>query len=100
MKFDWDENKASENIDNHGVTFDEASKTFNDPWAIEEFDSSHSSFKEKRYTIIGLVSIRLLRVTYTVRENEGEEVIWLISAREAIGYDERAYEEARNNFDI
>ncbi|HSK74254.1 MAG TPA: BrnT family toxin [Pyrinomonadaceae bacterium] len=97
MKFEWDENKAKENIIKHdGITFDEAKLAFFDDWAIEEFDESHSDFREQRFTLIGLAVNRLLRVTYTIRD---EETIRIISAEKARPFEERAYNKNRNEYD-
>lgn len=100
MKYDWDKNKAKANIESHNVSFEEAVLVFTDEWAIEEFDDSHSDKNENRFTIIGLSETRLLRVTYTVEmDQENEEIIRIISAREAKGLDEKDYERNRNEFD-
>ena len=64
MRFDWDVSKNQANISEHeDVSFDDATKVFNDIWAIEEADLDHSTFTEKRFTIIGLADKKLLRVT-------------------------------------
>jgi uncharacterized DUF497 family protein len=95
MDFEWDKNKAQENIKKHdGITFEEASLAFFDEWAIEEFDDTHSGFSENRYILIGLAGNRVLRVTYTVREK-----IRIISAEKARPYEERAYNKNRNEYD-
>ncbi len=66
MNFEWDENKEKANIKNHdGISFDFATKVFNDVWAIDEFDKLHSTDAEQRFTIIGLAEDKLLRVTFT-----------------------------------
>lgn len=102
MKFDWDEHKAAENIQNHeGITFAEATVVFSDKWAIETFDESHSDFKEQRFTIVGLTENRLLRVTFAIGfDKNRNEVIRIISARKAKGYEKREYERHRNKFDL
>ncbi len=102
MNFDWDINKEKDNIKNHeGITFDLASKVFNDVWAIDEFDELHSTAEEKRFTIIGLAENKLLRVTFAVvTEENGDEFIRIISARKAIGKDKKSYEKARREFDL
>lgn len=100
MNFEWDTNKEKDNIKNHGgITFDFASKVFNDVWAIDEYDEFHSTENEKRFTIIGLAETKLLRVTFSVRTN-GEEIFRIISARKAIGKDKESYERARKKFDL
>lgn len=48
MDFEWDKQKAKENIKKHdGVSFEEAAFTFYDKWAIEEHDDSHSDFRNR-----------------------------------------------------
>lgn len=90
MKFGWDENKAEENFQNHGVTFEEAQEVFFDPNAIDFFDSEHFTAQQGRYNIIGFSSRRLLFVAYTEQE---DKTIWLISARKAEAKYRRLYEE-------
>lgn len=102
MNFEWDTEKEKANIKNHeGITFDFASKVFNDIWAIDEFDELHPTENEKRFTIIGLAETKLLRVTFSVIKKEnGEEIFRIISARKAIGKDKESYERARKQFDL
>lgn len=95
MDFEWDKTKALENIKKHdGITFEEASLTFFDEWAIEEYDDAHSDMLERRFILIGFAGDRLLRVTYTVREK-----FRIISAEKARPYEERAYNKNRNEYD-
>ena len=42
MRFEWDDQKAIENIEKHGVTFGEATEVFYDPNAVEGEDVEHS----------------------------------------------------------
>ncbi|CAN5639550.1 BrnT family toxin [soil metagenome] len=100
MRFDWDKNKAKTNQADHQVSFEEATFVFSDEWAIQEFDDSHSDAEENRFTIIGLAETRILSVTYSVEiDDRNEEVIRLISAREARGLDRKDYETNRNEYD-
>jgi hypothetical protein len=89
MRFDWDENKAALNIENHNVTFEEAQEVFDDDWAVVVPDDAHS-FGEQRYRIIGASSQRLLLVVYVERAGD---VIRIISAREPESYERRFYYE-------
>ena len=89
VKFGWDEKKAEENLQDHGVAFDEAQEVFFDRNAIDVFDSEHSTPQESRYNIIGLSSRRLLFVAYTELE---DKMIWLISARKAEAKYRKQYE--------
>lgn len=100
MKFVWDENKAEINLAEHRVSFEEATRVFDDNWAIESFDAAHSGFNEQRFTTVGLVGNRLLRVTYASGIDENpDEIVRIISAREAKGQDKERYEHIRKRFD-
>lgn len=52
MRFEWDDQKAFENVEKHGVTFGEATEVFYDPHAVEGEDVEHSH-NESRFFIIG-----------------------------------------------
>ena len=49
MRFEWDDQKAVENLSKHGVSFGEATEVFYDPNAIEDYDESHSARESFRY---------------------------------------------------
>jgi hypothetical protein len=89
VNFEWDEDKALANIKKHnGVTFEEATRVFNDSRALEEFDASHSD-EEPRFNIIGLSARKLLFVVYIERE---DGIIRIISARKVSKIEREAYE--------
>ena len=89
MSFEWDEDKASANVEKHGVSFDEAQTVFDDPLYVDFYDLEHSH-GEHRYIIIGASNQgRLLLVSYTERDGG----IRMISSREATPSERRAYEE-------
>lgn len=92
MRFDWDENKEKENIRKHQIAFDEAAQSFADKNAVDLFDELNSD-DEIRYVIIALSPIRLLFVSYTIRQADDEEIIRIISARKANAKQERYYNE-------
>lgn len=74
--FEWDQTKAQSNLRNHGVAFEEATRVFDDPFAIEWLDD-REDYGEDRYLILGEVNGRILLIAYTTRE----ETIRLIHAR-------------------
>lgn len=100
MEFEWDEDKNLANIKNHeGVSFNDATKVFDDIWSIEDFDEFHS-IEEERFVVIGLADFTLLRVIFTYREDKsGNQIIRIISAWKATSKDKEIYEKARNEFD-
>lgn len=96
LLFEWDSNKARENIRLHGVTFEEASTVFSDPLAGTQYDPDHS-FGEARFLELGSSKLgRLLVVCYTERDDR----IRLISARLATAAERRKYEEKGHNSPI
>ena len=47
---EWDKNKADTNVRKHeGLTFEEAAEVFDDPFALEKFDTLHSTIERKAY---------------------------------------------------
>jgi len=89
--FEWDPQKAAANLKSHGVTFEEATTTFQDPLARIHADPDHSA-AERREIIVGHSSKgELLVVSFTDRGSS----IRLISARPATRQERRDYEEAK-----
>jgi hypothetical protein len=89
MEFDWDDEKARINQQKHGVTFEEATEVFYDDHAVAFPDEEHS-FAEQRFNIIGCSSQNLLFVVYAERH---QDIIRIISAREADNEERRIYYE-------
>lgn len=88
-KFEWDAQKAQDNVKKHGVGFDEALTVFADPLANIFDDPDHSS-DERRELIIGhSAAQRLLIVSFTERGRRTR----IIGAREATPRERKAYEE-------
>ena len=79
--FIWDKVKAKENIEKHGISFEEAASVFIITGA-EEFEDDEHSDDEERLIVIGLSrELRVLTVIHCWREND--TVIRIISARKA-----------------
>jgi uncharacterized protein len=88
VEFEWDESKARDNLEKHGVTFEEAAEIFFDPF-YQKGDASTED--DQREFVIGYsVAQRLLLVVYVER---GERTR-IISARRATRRERRLYEEA------
>jgi uncharacterized DUF497 family protein len=89
MKFEWNPDKATGNLEKHGVSFQEAVTVFNDPLSVTFPDPNHS-IGESRYIIIGISRFgQLLIVAHTDRL----ERVRIISARKATRQEQRFYEE-------
>ena len=89
MRFEWDDQKALENVEKHGVSFGEATEVFYDPNAVEGEDVEHSH-NEYRFFIIGYSRIRILFVVFAERLGN---VIRVISARPPTPSERKLYEE-------
>ena len=88
LTFEWDEDKARENLKKHKVSFDEAQTVLMDPWSITIPDPDHS-MDEERFIDVGTSARgRLLVVVYTERGAN----IRLISCRKATPSERRKYE--------
>jgi uncharacterized protein len=88
--FEWDEAKAKENLEKHGIDFADAATVFSDTMALTIPDPA--SEEEGRFVTLGTDALeRLLVVAYTWREDR----IRLISARKATRRERRQYEGKR-----
>jgi len=89
LRFEWDPNKAKQNLKIHGVSFDEASTSFRDALSLAIYDPLHSE-EEDRFVLIGNShKDHLLVVVHTERGDN----IRLISARKASKKERKQYEE-------
>ena len=89
LLFEWDPNKAKENLKTHGVSFDEASTAFGDTLSLVIYDPLHSE-QEDRFVLIGNShKNRLLVIVHTERADR----VRLISARKATKKERKQYEE-------
>ena len=88
MEFEWDSEKASSNLDKHGVDFPEASTTFGDPLELKISDTGHSADEFRFLSVARSSAGRILVVSYTERESR----IRIISARPATPRERRQYE--------
>ena len=89
--FEWDDEKAVDNLTKHGVSFSEASTVFADPLSRTILDPLHSE-KEERLVILGQSGLQhTLVVVHTYRG----EVIKIISARIATSSERRDYERGK-----
>ena len=94
IKFEWDENKNSQNIKKHKIDFTEASTAFLDENGLILEDIEHSS-SEDRFLLLGItLKARIVVVChcYRIYDND-DEVIRIISCRKATANEERQYVE-------
>ena len=92
MRFEWDSKKNRINQTKHnGLDFETATRVFNDPNVVLIRDRIVDG--EQRWQAIGAVSAALLLVVHVYREDDvnGEEIIRIISAREADQRERRIY---------
>jgi uncharacterized DUF497 family protein len=86
--FEWDPAKAASNLEDHGVSFEEAATVFDDPLSLTVYDPDHSE-DEARFVTIGQSKQRtLLVVCHCDRENR----IRIINSRFPSSRERRTYE--------
>ena len=95
MRFEWDKEKNKSNIRKHRISFEDAETVFKDDNLIIVFDNEHSSSYEERFKAIGedLIHRRLLVCHCYRSDNDGEDIIRIISARIANKNEIKIYEE-------
>jgi uncharacterized DUF497 family protein len=83
--------KVSANLTKHGISFEEASRVFADPNAMDGQDLHHS-VSEIRLLRLGRSALRtIFMVAYTLRRAGNGETIRIISARRARRNERAAY---------
>ena len=92
MRFEWDEVKSRRNLAKHRISFETAKLVFEDPHALSVQDRAVGD--EERWQTLGMIGgVILVLVAHTYRDENGEEVIRLISARKATPLERTFYEE-------
>ena len=92
MRFEWDGRKNRANQRKHGVSFEDAARVFDDPLALSRIDPRHD---DERWITLGSAGGRVLLVAHTYHDsesNDDEEIIRIISARQATAAERRAYQ--------
>jgi uncharacterized protein len=89
MNFEWDDVKSSSNLEKHGISFESASRLWEDPQKLEV---AARCIDEPRYAIIAQYKEKIWTVIYTLRNGR----IRIISARRAREQEETHYYENQN----
>ena len=91
VEFEWDSNKARSNLEKHGISFEEATEAFFDPFYQEgEATPKKVPTGEQRQFILGYsLEQYLLLVIYVERGRRNR----IISARQATRNERRLYEQ-------
>ncbi len=94
IRFCWDPVKAETNWHDHQVRFEVAARVFADPFALVVQDRIENG--EARWQTLGVVEgFLVLLVAHTVSEDDdGTEVIRIISARRADRKERKRYEQS------
>jgi uncharacterized DUF497 family protein len=91
MRFEWDDAKNRANQRKHHLSFETARQVFDDPLHVSRLERGVEG--EQRWLTLGLVAgLALLIVSHTYSDDEGEELIRIISARKASRRERREYE--------
>ena len=96
MNWAWDPNKNKGNRHKHGISFEFASRVFDDPLHLTDLDRYPY---EERLQTMGTVEGTLILVVHTLAAEEAEtdsEIGRIISARKPTPYERAAYEESRD----
>jgi len=89
LLFEWDPNKAKENLETHGISFDEASTAFGDTLSLAIYNSLYSEEEDRFILIRNSHRNRLLVIVHAERA----ENVRIINARKATKKERKQYEE-------
>ncbi len=92
MNYEWDKIKNALNIQNHGISFEQAKEVFEDPLHIAKLDFRFSYFEERWITLGATSQYKLIVVAHMLFDENNEEVIRIISARKANSKEVNIYE--------
>ena len=84
--YEWDEEKNQENLDAHGLSFEDAERVFSG--LCVNFDDDRFDYDEERYLTLGLLNGRVVLIAYTWREDR----IRIISMRKATRREQEIYQ--------
>ena len=92
IKFEWDAAKAKTNLQKHRISFEDAMSALIDPFALMKQDRIEGG--EQRWQTLGMAGgCLVLLVAHLVREDDdGAEIIRIISARAADKKERKSYE--------
>lgn len=93
-EFDWDDNKASTNLEKHGVDFRDAMTVILDPLAMTIFDAEHSQNEDRWISVGRSGGGALLLVAHTfVATGPHSALVRIVSARTATRHERQQYEQ-------
>ena len=73
--FEWDPEKAKNNLSKHKISFERATTIFRDPNALSKYDEEHST-NEDRWTTLGIDSSGVqIIVCHTFNQIDNELLI-------------------------
>ena len=93
MRLEWDERKNRLNQKKHGIAFSLAARVFADEFRILEKDRIDEETGEQRWHALGRVGGAAIYIVVHVYrgEKDGEEIIRIVSARDANQGESRRY---------
>ena len=92
MRFEWDNCKNELNVEKHGISFAKAKEIFEDPLHISLLDERFNYFEERWITIGQTKDMSIVVSAHLYFDNDGEEIIRIISAREATNNERKQYD--------
>lgn len=83
LKFEWNSDKNQLNIEKHNIGFEEAKEVYLDPMHISKLDHRFDYFEERWITLGKSTKDKILVVANMFFDENGEEIIRILSARKA-----------------
>ena len=93
MQFEWSDEKNTLNIQKHNISFEEAKEVFLDPLHISRLDHRFDYFEERWITLGATTEDKIIVVANMFFDEDGKEIIRIISARRANQKERTFYEQ-------
>lgn len=90
MRIDWDDGKSELLKRDRGLSLEECAEMF-----LSGHVADQKSDVPEQYFAIGFVQGQLITLIYEYRQNEDEEIIWLITYWKATKREAQLYEQKR-----
>jgi uncharacterized DUF497 family protein len=74
VEFEWDDDRASKHLREHGVSFEQATQAFRDPLGIEWLDE-REDHGEERSILLGMAQNQLLFVVHADRSPDPDTLL-------------------------
>jgi len=90
MRFEWDPEKARTNRLKHGISFEFATRAWDDP--LRQILPDRVENNEERWRTIAMIGAVMVVVVIHTHPGRDDDLVRIVSARKATPHERRSYE--------